>query len=101
MTKRKTDVATKFIEDENGLPYVKATKEGVMFVQTVRKNYEGFTKEEVESSVFAREDPGLIGHPSERDLKYLVISNLGKCPVTTPDVDSAHKSFGPILEGCM
>ena len=32
VTNRKTDVATKFIEDENGMPYVEATKEGVMFV---------------------------------------------------------------------
>ena len=44
MTNRKTDAVTKFIEDENGMTYVEATKEGVMFVHTVRQNYEGFTK---------------------------------------------------------
>ena len=41
---RKTDVSTKFEEDENGLPYVEATKEGVMFVQTVRHIFERFNK---------------------------------------------------------
>ena len=43
VTNSKTDVATKFIYNENGLPYVEATKEEVMIVQTVRQNYEGFT----------------------------------------------------------
>ena len=43
VTNRKIDVVTKLIEYENGLPYVDSTKEGVMFVQTVRQKYEGFT----------------------------------------------------------
>ena len=31
VTNSKTDVTTKFIEDDNGLPYVEATKEGAIF----------------------------------------------------------------------
>ena len=68
-------------------------------VQTVRKNYEGFTKRDVERAVLASEATGLIGHPSERDLKYLVSINLNDCPVTIPDVNNAHKIFGPNLGG--
>ena len=47
VTNRNTDVATKFIEYYNGLTYMEATKEGLIFVQTVRQNYEGLTKKEV------------------------------------------------------
>ena len=65
----------------------------------MRKNYEGFTKRDVKRAVLAREAAGLIGHPSERDLKYLVSINLNDFPVTTPDVNNAKKSFGPILGG--
>ena len=67
------------------------------FVQTVRKNYEGFTKRYAYRDVLARKAAGLIGHPSERDLKYLASINLTDCPVTIPDVHNAHKIFGPIL----
>ena len=45
VTNRNTGVVTNLIEDENGLPYVYPTKEGVMFIWAVRYNYEGFTKQ--------------------------------------------------------
>ena len=64
VTNRNTGVSTKFIEDDNGMPYVKAIKERVMFVQTARHNYYGFTKKEVEKYVLACEAPGLSGCPS-------------------------------------
>ena len=47
VTDSKAGVTTKFIEDDNGLPYVDSTKEGVIFVHTVRQNYEDFKKKEV------------------------------------------------------
>ena len=61
--------------------------------------YEGFTKKEGEKDILACKAPVIIGHPSGRDLKYLVISNLENCSVTIPDVDNACKNFGPILGG--
>ena len=67
------------------------------FIQIVRKNYDGFTKRDVERAVLAHEAAGLIVHPSERDLKYLVSRNLTDCPVTILDVNNNHKIFGPIL----
>ena len=69
------------------------------FVQTVHKHYEGFTKKYVEKGVLACKAAGLIGYPSEIDFKYLVSSNLTDCPVTIPDVNNAHTSFGLILGG--
>ena len=100
-TNRKTDISTKFIEDKNGLPYVEAANKGLMFVQTVRQNYEGFTNKEVEKALLHHKGPGLLGNPYEQELKYLVSSNLDECPGKIPDVESAHKRFGPILGGCM
>ena len=70
-----------------------------MFVQTVRQNYEGFAKKEIEKALLDREALGLIGNPSERDLKYLVNSNLDDCPVIIPDVENSRKIFDPILGG--
>ena len=78
VTNRKTDVATKFIEDENGLIFVESTKEVVMFFQTIRNNYEGFTEKEVEKAVLGRKAPGLIGHPYAQDLKYPGEQQLGQ-----------------------
>ena len=97
VTNINTDVTTEFIENENVLPYVEATKEGVMFVQKVTQNYERFTNKEVENSVLSCEAPGLIGHTSEQDLKYLVSSNLDNCPVKILDLDNSRKMFRPIL----
>ena len=50
-------------------------------------------------AVLACKEPVIIGHPSERDLKYLVISNLEDYPVTIPDMDNARKIFSTILGG--
>lgn len=50
-------------------PYVDLDEEGsenaVLLVQTVRKNYEGFTRREVERAILARKLQARAGHPSE------------------------------------
>ena len=107
VTNKTTGVSVKFQEGDDGLPYTQTTEDNKAFVQTVElkfihtvhKNYEGFTKRYVERDVLSREAAGLIGHPSERDIKYLVSINLTDCPVTIKDVNNAHKIFGPILGG--
>ena len=107
MTNKTTGVSVKFQEGDDGLPYIQATEDNKEFVQsvalnfihTVRKNYEGFAKRDVERAVLACKAAGLIGHPYERDLKYLVSINLTDFPVTIPDLNNAQKIFGPILGG--
>ena len=48
-------------------PYVDLDEEGdgnaVLLVQTIRKNYEGFTKREVERAILARKLQARSGHP--------------------------------------
>ena len=72
----KDGVSIKFYEDSQGLPYIDGAKlpSRVMFAQTVRQAYKGFTKKEAEKATLARKALGLICHPSARDLEYLVSS---------------------------
>ena len=56
-------------------------------VQTIRQNYEGYTKKEVEQAKLARKVQGRIGHPTDRNFENMVSHNILKnCPVTKPDV---------------
>jgi hypothetical protein len=67
-------------------------------VPTVRQNYEGFTKRQVQQATHARRIMGMIGAPTEREFQSLVHLNLLKdCPITNSDIINAHKTFGPDL----
>ena len=74
----------------------------VILVQTVRKNFEGFTLREVERAISARRAQSMSGHPSEQVLKREVSRSDGHslfrdCPISSKDVDNANKIFGPSL----
>jgi hypothetical protein len=93
-----------FHKDENGLPFIDLTSSSenaaTLLVQTVRGNYEGFTKKEVLRAKEARRAQGLIGGPSEKDFTALVSSkSIENCPVDRIDVTHAKKLFGPHLQG--
>ena len=101
VTNRENGESIKFYEDENGMPSIDgASPEAAkVFVQTVRQNYEGYTKKEVEKAILARKASGLVGCPSERDLKYLVSHHLSDCPVSADDITRSHTIFGPDPKG--
>ena len=112
-----------FHKDEHGLPYIdlarsrheamrmlmqlaektewgedKTTKVGSSFMQTVRGNYEGYTKWEVLRAKKARQGQALLGNPSEKDYQRMVSSNMiENCPISTSDVSNARTIFGPDL----
>ena len=72
--------------------------EGVALVQTVRENYEGYTKREVLRAKEARRAQAKIGNPSEGDCKGMVSSNMIKnCSITPSDIANAKEVFGPAL----
>ena len=72
--------------------------EGVSLVQTVRGNYEGYTKQEVLKAKEARRTEAMMGNPSEGDYKGMVSHNLiPNCPVTSSDITNAKAIFGPDL----
>ena len=67
-------------------------------MKTVRNNYEGFTKTQVQQATLACRIMGMIGAPTEREYQALVCLNLLQdCPITSSDIVNAHKIFGPDL----
>ena len=65
------------------------------FVQTVRQNYEGYTKKEILRAKEARRAMGLIGYPNEQDFKGMVRENtILNRPVNVNDITNA-RDMGP------
>ena len=91
-----------FHKYEQGLPYidldVSVYDAATTLVQTVRSNYEGFTKKETKANKAARKLQGIIGSPSEKDYGGKVSSNMIKnCPIDSTNVSNARAIFGPDL----
>ena len=106
-----------FHKDEQGLPYIdleqsgcmaaimlmqnasqqSTESEGMALVQTVRENYEGYTKREVLRVKEAHCAQAMIGNPSKGDFRGMVSSNMIKnCSITPSDI-AAKEIFGPAL----
>jgi hypothetical protein len=67
-------------------------------IQTVRKNFKGFTKKQIKQATAARRLMGMIRSLSECNFQGLVHLNLLKdYPITNADIIHAHKIFGPDL----
>ena len=68
------------------------------FVQTVRQNYEGYTKKEILRAKEARRAMGLVGYPNEQDFKGMVRANMiPNCPIDVNDIANARDIWGPDL----
>ena len=96
-TVTKGDITVIFHEDEQGLPYIDLENEdqGVVFVQTMRESFEGYTKHEVKKAITARKAPTMLGCLSERDMEYLVSSKkLDDCPITPHSLHNTNAIFG-------
>jgi hypothetical protein len=94
---------------DTGFPYVdldNALSGGAMLVQTVRRNYEGFTKRDIIKAHEARELQGKLSQLSATEMKQLlrekekVLSHalLHNCPVTMQDFENANTIFGPSID---
>jgi hypothetical protein len=67
-------------------------------IKTIRRNYEVFTKKQVQRATLARRLMGMIGAPTKREYQGLVRQNfLPDCPITPTDITNAHHIFGPDL----
>jgi hypothetical protein len=91
-------------KNPKGMPYIDLKSvEGEValdFVQTIRGNYDGFTRREVEEARAAREAQGMLGHPTDRDFLGMVRANMvSNCPVTVSAAQKANQIFGPDLAG--
>ena len=68
---------------------------------TVRKNFEGFTRRQVEKALLSRVVRRRIGHPSEERFKSIVSANADNFdfPIETADIDNANSMLGPDRAG--
>ena len=91
------------IPHESGLHYLdlKDNKEaGVALVITIRKNFEGNTKKQVEGGIKACCLQLMLRHPSMKDFEGMVNGYLiVNCPVTPENISHAHQLFGENLTG--
>ena len=84
------------------MPYVDlhSSETAVILTQTVRDNYDGFTKREVKDAKLARKLQGMVAHPSERTFHNMVSENLIKdCPVKLKAATDSDVIFGPEQAG--
>ena len=107
-----------FHKDEQGLPDIDLEQSGCMaaimlmqnasqqttgskgmaLVQTVRENYQSYTKREVLRAKEARHAQAMIGNPSKENFKGMVSSNMiNDCSITPSDIANAKEIFGPAL----
>jgi hypothetical protein len=79
-------------------PVTNDDKDHHLHVNTIRDNFEGFTKHQVKNAERACRLMNMVATPSKRDFQGLVRHNLLKdCPITPDDVNNANKIFGPDL----
>jgi hypothetical protein len=87
-----------FAASPSGLYFHDTSDRAVVLVSTVKTNREGFTDREYSQAKAARRALGLVGHPSPKDFKNMVRSNMIRnCTVTATDIDNAYKIFGDDL----
>lgn len=86
---------------DTGFPYVNLDESGnnaAMLVQSIRGNYEGFTRREVDGAIAARDLQANLGHVSKTTKENVSQSNiLHDCPVSMNDLANAEIIFGPSL----
>jgi hypothetical protein len=70
----------------------------LMLVNTVRENFEGYTRQDVERAREARRIQAMIANPTKREFAGMVHDKLlTNCPITVRDVDDGNQFFGPNL----
>ena len=80
-----------------GMPYIdlREFKQGLVLIDTVRKNMGVFTHEEIEGAKLSRQTQGRVGNPPDRAFKQLIGTNdLKHNPVTIEKISDAFANFG-------
>ena len=79
------------------MPYIdlREHQEGVIMIETVRKNFEGYTKRQVKKAILAREAQAMVAHPTDEKFKQMVShEKLKNCNVRVEHITDAHAIFG-------
>jgi hypothetical protein len=91
-----------FKPSSRGLQYhnvsASSSNVGLILVNTVRENFEGYTRHDVERAREARRIQGMIANPTKREFAGMVQEKLlTNCPITIRDVENANQIFRPNL----
>jgi len=71
-------------------------KDEFVMVNTVRKNFEGFTMHKIKKAQEAQRLQGMIGIPTDKEFVGMVREKLiANCPVNVKDIQNANHIFGP------
>ena len=79
------------------MPYIdmRKFKEGIVMVETVRKNFKKITKEDIEMAKLSRETEAMIGDLSDSVFKRIVSDkDLKNCRVKVNDDSNDHSILG-------
>jgi hypothetical protein len=85
-------------------PYVELSQDksgaAAMLIRTIRQNFEGYTRDEVERAILARNMQSRGGHPSEMSFKREVSrsspsSLFNDSSISAKDITNARNIFGP------
>ena len=85
-----------------GMPYIDLGdyEQGLVLIETVRKNMGGFTREEIEGAKLSRQTQGQVGNPPDAVFKQLIGTNdLKNNPVFHENISHAKAIFGPNISG--
>ena len=64
-----------FLMYDSGLHYYEPTKKDLVFLNTVSKNKEGFSKRKIKSAVKSRELQHTLKFTNVKEAKWIIISN--------------------------
>ena len=84
------------------MPYINMSKnaQAVNMLQTVRINYECYTKKEVESNILARKVQARVSHPLDTGFKNMVRDKLlAIFSVKLEHIANANNIFSPNVTG--
>jgi hypothetical protein len=68
--------------------------DGIVMVETVRKNFKSFTAKEVKDATYARNAQDMVGSPPDDEFASMV-STMKNCPIKRSDIANATAIFGP------
>ena len=92
-----------FLIHDSGLNYYEPTKNYLLFLNTLSKNKEGFSKSQIKSAVKARELQHTLGFTNVKEVKWIIRSNhIRDFRVETEDVDNVKLIWGkyvPYIRG--
>ena len=78
-----------FLIHDSGLNYYEPTKNYLLFLNTLSKNKEGFSRKKIKSDVKSRVLQHTLGFSFLKEVKWIIRSNqIQDCPVDTEDVDN-------------